>query len=219
VLRPDLVIFDCDGVLVDSEVIANRVLAEMITAAGLPITGPESQARFQGKLLADVGSDVEAAIGHPLPADFWECFDIDRNAAFARELVAIDGAEAAIAALVAAGVPFCVASQGRRVKTEFTLGHTGLRRHFSDARIFTAYEVARPKPFPDLFLSAAARFDAAPERCVVVEDSVSGMRAGLAAGMRVVAYVAPGLEAPELEGVEVIRAMAELPPLLGLGGG
>lgn len=212
--RPKLVIFDCDGVLVDSEAISNQVLAGMISDAGLPTTPAESRARYQGLLLADIGVDIERRIGAPLPGDFWERFDAARRSAFEAFLKPVDGAAATVSAIQALGIRTCVASQGRLSKTELTLGLTGLRGLFADHELFSAYSVPRGKPFPDLFLHAAAQIGVPAQDCLVVEDTPSGMRAAIAAGMPVIAYVADAPPLPEFS--PPIPAITQLPQLVDL---
>src|SRR6185503_19558505 len=129
---PQLVIFDCDGVLVDSEAISNRVLAEAITAAGLPIDADEVARRFEAMRLADIQAQVEESVGRPLAAQWLLDFERHREAAFREGIDPIDGVEAVLAELRKAGVSTCVASQARREKTELTLGLTGLRGYFAD---------------------------------------------------------------------------------------
>lgn len=216
-MTPALVIFDCDGVLVDSEAIANRVMAETITATGIPITYEECRARFVGGTLQRVMDTVEEWLGRPLPAGWKEDFEARRNAAFRAELQPVPGAAAAVAAVRAAGIPVCVASSGTFEKMNLTLGLTGLKDYF-DGNIFSAASVARGKPAPDLFLHAAERMGQLPETCTVVEDSLLGVTAGVAAGMRVLAYAADGdADALKAAGGDPFADMTELPGLLGLG--
>lgn len=215
-MTPALVIFDCDGVLVDSEVIANRVMAEAITASGIPISTEECLARFVGGSLQRVVDTVEEWLGTPLPPGWKEDFEARRNAAFRRELKPVPGAEAAVAAIRASGTPICVASSGTMEKMNLTLGLTGLNVLFGD-NLFSTTMVARGKPAPDLFLYAAERMGHRPENCVVVEDSLPGVTAAVAAGMRVVAYAAAG-DTQDLTaaGGAVFHDMSALPGLLGL---
>ncbi len=212
---PKLVIFDCDGVLVDSEPVSTHVLAEALTEAGLPTTPAQAYQRYRGTALSEIAADAQDRIGSPLPDDFWERYERDRARAFERALRPIDGAADAVAAVKAAGVGVCVASQGRRSKTELTLGLTGLRHLFADDALFSAYDVARGKPFPDLFLYAASVMNTPSDRCVVVEDTTIGVRAAVAAGMRVFA-LADGVDVrPTRElGATPISALSELPQLL-----
>jgi len=186
--RFDLVIFDCDGVLVDSETIGNRVLAATLTRCGLPTTSEQALEFYKGRLLRDVTALAEERFGGPLPAGWIEEFEAARVTAFDSELKAIDGAREAVEAVKAAGIDVCVGTQGKRFKTEQTLGITGLRGLFDDDAVFTSYEVERGKPFPDLFLHAAESRGKDPARTAVVEDTVLGVTAGVAAGMTVFGY-------------------------------
>lgn len=213
-----LVIFDCDGVLVDSMGIDMRELTRAIAAAGGTMTAREVADAFYGVALADIERGVAAHLGRPVPEGWMERFLADRAAAFERELQPIEGAADALADVRAAGWDACIASGGAMAKMELTLRVAGLRGAVPDDRIFSAYDVARPKPAPDLFLHAAAACGFAPDACVVVEDSVPGVAAGVAAGMRTVGF--DGGDAAVAErlgalGAEPLRAMAELPALLG----
>jgi HAD superfamily hydrolase (TIGR01509 family) len=214
-VAPELVIFDCDGVLVDSEVISNEVLARSLTAHGLPTTLAEARRSYQGLLLADVVTEAEARLGRPLPRGWLECYERERADAFRRELKPIDGAAEAVESIKGAGIAVCVASQGKLEKTRLSLELTGLDHLFpADAR-FSAESVARGKPYPDLFLLAASAMRAEPARCVVVEDTPSGVTAARAAGMRALGFLADSDEAALLSsGAEPLRALEELPKLL-----
>jgi HAD superfamily hydrolase (TIGR01509 family) len=215
-MTPALVIFDCDGVLVDSEAIANRIMAETITATGIPITFEECRARFVGGTLQRVIDTVEQWLGKPLPPGWKEDFQARRNEAFRRELKAIPGAAEAVATIRASGTPVCVASSGTPEKMMLTLGLTGMKQFFGD-NLFSATMVAHSKPEPDLFLHAAEQMGQVPENCVVVEDSLLGVTAAVSAGMRVLAYT-PAAEADALKaaGAQTFEDMADLPELLGL---
>ena len=216
-MTPALVIFDCDGVLVDSEAIANRLMADAITAAGIPITYEDCRARFVGGTLQRVIDTVEEWLGKPLPAGWKEDFEARRNEAFRRELRPIPGAAATVAALRASGIPICVASSGSPEKMNLTLGLAGLKTHFGD-KLFSASMVAKGKPEPDLFFYAAEQMGQSPENCVVVEDSLLGVTAAVAAGMRVLAYAAEtDADALRAAGGRPFDDMAELPGLLGIG--
>jgi HAD superfamily hydrolase (TIGR01509 family) len=186
--RFELVIFDCDGVLVDSETISNRVLAETLTANGLPTTSEQALEFYKGRLLRDVTARAEERLGASLPAGWIEQFEAARAIAFDNELKAIDGSREAVEAVKAAGIDVCVGTQGKAFKTAQTLGITGLRELFDDDAIFTAYEVPRGKPFPDLFLHAAQSRGVAPAKTAVVEDTTIGVTAAVAAGMTVYGY-------------------------------
>jgi len=212
---PQLVIFDCDGVLVDSEAISNDVLARSLTAEGLPTTLAEARQSYQGLLLADVVTGAEARLGRRLPRGWLECYERERADAFRRELKPIEGAAEAVASIRAAGVAVCVASQGKLEKTRLSLELTGLDHLFPPEARFSAESVARGKPYPDLFLLAASSMRAEPARCVVVEDTASGVSAARAAGMRALGFVADSEEAALLAaGAEPLRTLTELPMLL-----
>jgi beta-phosphoglucomutase-like phosphatase (HAD superfamily) len=215
--NPALVIFDCDGVLVDSEVIANRTLAQHLTAEGLTTTLDESRRRYQGLLLADVQACAEGSLGRPLSEGFLERFEEDRAEAFRRELRPVDGATEALSAVIGAGTAVCVASQGGLEKTRLSLAITGLDRLVPRDAVYSAHHVPRGKPHPDLFLHAAQANAAQAERCVVVEDSPSGITAAVAAGMRAIGYAADSDEqALRQAGAEILMSLQELPNALGL---
>ena len=205
-MKTQAVIFDCDGTLVDSEPLSALVFAEALAAEGLAITPAEALAAFRGRRMALCIEHAAGLLGRPLSADF-EAMLRDRTArAFEERLQVIDGAAALLEALA---LPFCVASNAPRAKTELSLGLTGLRRHVGD-RIFSAYEVGAWKPDPGLFLHAAAALGVAPPHCLVVEDSEAGVTAGIAAGMRVVALMPEGRAAWLPPGVPAIAGLAEV---------
>ncbi len=205
-----LVIFDCDGVLVDSERLSVRVEGEILSELGWPLTPDEIVARFVGRTEAHMHAEVERHLGHPV--DWDQVFAPRYRAAFEAELTPVPGIEAVLDALL---VPSCVASSGTHERMRMTLGLTGLWPRF-DGRIFSATEVARGKPAPDVFLHAARRMGVKPSRCAVVEDSASGVAAGRAAGMSVYAFASGVTRAEQLaaDGVEVFEEMAELQALL-----
>jgi HAD superfamily hydrolase (TIGR01509 family) len=214
---PALVIFDCDGVLVDSERISNAVLAEALRGLGLPISAEEAHDRYRGMFLSEIRADAERRLGARLPDDFVETFERDREEAFRASLEPVPGAASAVREVRAMGFDVCVASQGRLSKTELTLSLTGLRDLFGPAALFSAHSVARGKPAPDLFLHAAATMGFSPEQCVVVEDTMIGVEAALAAGMRVVAYVPDGDGDGDVfnaAGVVTVGALEALPGVL-----
>jgi HAD superfamily hydrolase (TIGR01509 family) len=185
-----LVIFDCDGVLVDSEPISNGVLAEMLCEQGWELTLAEARARFQGLLLADVRSVAEQHLGRALPADWLDRFVRRRACVFDAQLRSVPGARELVELVAGAGIDVCVASQGSLAKTARSLALTGLDELFDERARFSAAQVPRGKPHPDLFLHAAATFGVAPRDCAVVEDTPSGVAAGVRAGMTVYGFCA-----------------------------
>ncbi len=216
-LRPELIVFDCDGVLVDSEPIANRVMAEAIAGLGWPLTTADCIARFKGHHLDTVIAAVEDRLGCPVPEAWLRDLRTATAAAFERELEPVPGVVEVLDAIAASGTAACVASQGPLEKMAVSLGVTGLRARF-EGRIFSAYQVAHGKPHPDLFLFAAEAMGVAPRTCVVIEDSPLGVAAAEAAGMDVLGF-APEGDGADLAaaGARLFRDMAELPGLLGLG--
>ena len=212
-----LVIFDCDGVLVDSEPISNAVLARVLTECGVPTSTEEAIAIYKGQIMSEVVRISEERLGGALPADFVGRFEGERAIEFKRSLTPIPGAADAVRAVTDAGIEVCVATQGKPDKTEMTLGITGLRGRFGEHAVFSAYAVARGKPFPDLFLHAAASMGCEPAETVVVEDTPIGARAGIAAGMRVLGYAADSSAAALREvGAEPFESLDEVPELLGI---
>ncbi|MEY7980649.1 HAD family hydrolase [Streptomyces pilosus] len=189
-MRYDLVIFDNDGVLVDSEPISNRLLAAYLTELGHPTSYEESIRDYMGSAMHRVHDLVEERTGRRLPTDFDDVFHTRVFAAFERELKPVVGATDVLEQLTADGVPYCVASSGSHERIRVGHRSAGLDRWFDDERIFSSQDVGRGKPAPDLFLYAAERMGVAPERCVVVEDSPLGVRAAVAAGMDVYGFTA-----------------------------
>ncbi|MFF2960595.1 HAD family hydrolase [Streptomyces sp. NPDC057963] len=207
----ELVIFDCDGVLVDSERIAVRVQVQVGAELGWPLTADEVVEKFVGRSNASVGELIDARL--PGRSAAWQQrFEQLHRDAVDAELVAVDGIHEALAALT---LPTCVASSGSHEKMRHTLGHTGLHAHF-EGRIFSADEVAHGKPAPDLFLHAARRMGVDPAACVVVEDSKYGVQAARSAGMRSLGYAGGLTPAHWLEGPDtvVFDDMRKLPVLL-----
>jgi HAD superfamily hydrolase (TIGR01509 family) len=211
-----LVIFDCDGVLVDSEVISNEVLARSLTAQGLPTTLAQARRDYQGLLLADIDSRARAKLGRPLEQDWLLRYERDRGAVFRRELRAVSGVAEAVRRVQLAGVATCVASQGKLEKTELSLTLSGLRSLFADDALFSAYSVERGKPHPDLFLHAAAAMHASPDQSVVVEDTPIGVTAACSAGMRVFGYAERDGSALRDAGAEILHSLADLPARIGV---
>lgn len=212
-MTPELVIFDCDGVLVDSEPIANRILVAALAEAGHAIDMDQAMARFVGRSMAAVIAMVEAEHGRPLPPDFIERLQARTFAAFRAGLRPIPGIREALAAIA---VPVCVASSGSHQKIALSLSLCGLDAAFR-GRVFSAADVTRGKPHPDLFLHAARSLGARPEASVVVEDSVVGVAAAKAAGMIALGFTGGGHGGPALArrlgeaGARVFDRMAALP--------
>jgi len=213
--RFDLIIFDCDGVLVDSERLSLRVDALFLDRLGWPMTENEIIERFVGRSDADMRAEIEERIGRPIPADIDREFDRVYRETFEAELRPVAGIVEALDAIAAAGIPICVASSGGHAKIRRSLELTGLTRYFDD-RIFSAADVALGKPAPDLFLHAAETMGAPPARSAVVEDSAFGVDAAIAAGMRAFAYAGGVTAADRLTrpGVVVFEEMRDLPALL-----
>jgi HAD superfamily hydrolase (TIGR01509 family) len=180
----DLVIFDCDGVLVDSEVISCCAHAETLTRHGYPITPEQVFDRFLGQSMRKATLEIEAELGRRLPDDFHTQVYAEIFRLFAASLQATPHIDAALAAIA---VPVCVASSGPPEKISTSLNHVGLYDRFAP-HIFSAVQVSNGKPAPDLFLFAAEQMQASPARCLVIEDSVAGVVAGCAAGMTVFGF-------------------------------
>jgi beta-phosphoglucomutase-like phosphatase (HAD superfamily) len=216
----DAVLFDCDGVLVDSEPITNRVLAEMLGELGWQLTVEESMRIFTGKAVKDETALIEARTGFTVTPDWLAEFWARRNAALDSELIEIAGAPAAARALHAAtGGRIACASGADRRKVELQLQKIGLHDAF-EGRIFSGHETPRSKPAPDVYLAAAAALDVDPGRCAVIEDTVTGATAGVAAGATVFGYSPgePGHSGAQallsVGAVQVFTDMAQLPALL-----
>lgn len=210
--RFDLVIFDCDGVVVDSERIVQDVFGAFIRSLGARMSDAEMQERFLGLRLVECLGIVERLTGRPPPAGALERYMAERDRVLREQVQPVAGVREVLEQL---GIPYCIASSGDHAKMRTTLGTTGLLPFF-EGRIFSATEVPRGKPAPDVFLHAASRMSVAPARSVVVEDSVNGVLAGCAAGMTVLGYAA--LTPPEklraAGAAYVFAAMHELPALL-----
>lgn len=209
--EPELVIFDCDGVLIDSEKIAVKVDAFVLAALGWPLSESEIVERFVGRSYRDMTAAIEEHLGRPLPEDWDEPYRHLYREAFDADLTEVDGVTEALDALT---LPSCVASSTSHSGLRHTLGLTGLYERF-EGRIFSASEVEHGKPAPDLFLHAARSLGVEPARCVVVEDSRYGVAAARAAGMRAYGYCggltpAGWLEGPDTTVFDDMRALPEL---------
>ncbi|HKE50376.1 MAG TPA: HAD family hydrolase [Actinomycetes bacterium] len=208
----ELVIFDCDGVLVDSEHISVRLEVTLLAELGWELTEAEIAERFLGRTDQYMIEQIEAHIGRKLPAGWPEETALRYREALATALRPVDGV---VEALDRIDTQTCVASSGSHDKMAFTLGLTGLYPRF-EGRIFSSSEVANGKPAPDLFLHAARQLGVEPARCVVVEDSRAGVAAARNAGMRAFGYAGGLTAAHRLEGpgTTVFREMRELPELI-----
>ena len=208
-----LVIFDCDGVLIDSEVIFGRVLGECMIATDFPITMDEAMVFGLGKNRMTLTAAVETRFGRTLPEGFFEAMRARVDVAFERELMPIAGIEELLASLSAAR---CVASNSHLDRVRHALTLTRLLPPF-EPHIFSASQVERGKPAPDLFLFAAHQLGAQPEDCIVVEDSATGVEAAVAAGMLVVGFCGgshcPNGHADELLGAGCSEVFAQMPEL------
>lgn len=202
-----LVIFDCDGVLVDSERLGNSVMAECARAVGMDVDTDEAIRLFKGRKMDDVVRTIEAHLGRPVPASFVSDYRARSNAVFRERLEPVPGVGRVLDSVT---VQTCVASNGPHEKMDTTLEVTGLKRRF-EGRIFSAFDVPRPKPHPDLFRYAARQLGVPPEACIVVDDSPLGMRAARAAGMRAFGFAREcEPEALAREGGTAVRSMHEL---------
>ena len=213
-MRYDLVIFDNDGVLVDSEPISNRILAAHLTELGHPTSYEDSIRDYMGSAMHRIHDLVLERTGERLPDDFDDVFHARVFAAFERELRPVADVGGVLEKLAADGVPYCVASSGSHERIRVGHRTTGLDRWFTEDRIFSSQDVGRGKPAPDLFLYAAERMGAAPERCLVIEDSPLGVQAAVAAGMDVYGFTAMTPAARLTGSGQLFSTMGELADLL-----
>lgn len=181
-----LVIFDCDGVLVDSELITNRIFVGMLNELGLTLSLEDMFERFVGRSMPQCLAMIAQLLGRAVPEEFVGEFRIRIAAALRSELKAVAGVESVLDSL---RLPYCVASSGTHDKMQLTLGLTGLLPKFQ-GRMFSVTEVAHPKPLPDVFLHAAKQLGVSPSACAVIEDTPTGVEAGVAAGMTVFGFCA-----------------------------
>lgn len=216
---PDLVIFDCDGVLVDSEVIAARVEAELLTKAGFPIDAQDLAERYAGLTFRDILLAVEREAEAPLQASLIEEAErlVDRR--LKAEVRAVDGARSAVLSVQG---PKCICSNSTLARIDMMLEKTGLKALFPKG-IFSARDIPskQPKPAPDIFLFAAESMNVAPQNCLAIEDSVHGVAAAHAAGMRVIGFTGGSHSYPghadlltEAGAVTVINRFSDLQPTL-----
>ena len=210
--RFGLVIFDCDGVLVDSELITNRVFAQMLNELGIAISLEDMFERFVGRSMPQCLEILAKLLGRPVPQHFVEEFQTRSATALKAELKAVPDIEMVLAAM---RVPYCVASSGTHEKMHTTLGVTGLLAQFR-GKMYSVTEVAQSKPFPDVFLHAARQHGVMPADCAVIEDTPTGVRAGVAAGMTVFGYCAltPKQRLIEAGAHHTFERMRDLPNLI-----
>ena len=216
IVPPKLVIFDNDGVLVDSPPLINRAMVRVLASYCLRLSPDELLRNLKGLQNADIRNVVASRWGVSLPEDFGEVMEDAEWAEVEQSLRPVDGAESAVSSVVVSGIATCVASNGSPEEIEHRLKLTGLFKWF-EGRLFSAYTVPRPKPFPDVFLHAASTMGYPPSDCAVIEDSQPGIQAGLAAAMRVLAYAAASdTTSAESANVQTFTDMTSLPALLGL---
>ena len=218
----DLIIFDCDGVLVDSEVISCRVHAEVLTRHGYPISTEQVFDRFLGRSSRQAHLEVEAELGRSLPDEYHTQLQDELFQSFATTMEAMPHIDQALAAITQ---PVCVASSGSHERMRVSLGRAKLYDRFAP-NIFSASQVQHGKPAPDLFLFAAAQMATPPERCLVIEDSIAGISGALAAGMAVFGFHGGGHCRPgyadTLRGAGATLTfddMRQLPGLIGQNAG
>ena len=181
----ETIIFDCDGTLVDSEPITVKVLIDQVAQLGLEMQYDEAISIFAGRDMSVVAEVIASRLGGPLPDDFVDQFRQRQARALRSDLLPIAGAEQLLAQITK---PYCVASNAPHAKIKINLESTGLDRFFQPQTTFSAYDIQKWKPEPDLFLHVADRMSTSPQRCVVIEDSLAGIQAGIAAKMQVIGY-------------------------------
>jgi HAD superfamily hydrolase (TIGR01509 family) len=210
--RFDLVIFDCDGVVVDSERASHDVFGAFIRSLGANLTDEEMHEHFLGRRLVECVAIVERITGRPVPPDALDRYKVERNRVLREQVEPIEGIRDVLEGLK---IPYCIASSGDHDKMRVTLGTTNLLSFF-EGRVFSATEVPNGKPAPDVFLLAAERMGAKPERTAVIEDSVNGVLAGCAAGMTVFGFAGfvPAEKLIEAGAAATFTHMRELPALL-----
>ncbi len=182
-------IFDFDGVLADSEVVANTVLAEIVTGLGVPTTLDDSLQTYMGKRLHEVMDAISATIGRELPEGFEEKFQSATFQRFSRDLQLVEGVLDYIEAF--SHLPRCIASSSSPDRLQFCIEHLNLKDLFGE-HVYSASKVTKNKPHPDIFLHASSQLGVDPEKCIVIEDSINGTRAGVAAGATVIGLLAAG---------------------------
>ena len=211
-----VVIFDCDGTLVDSETLANQVLVEYVSEFGLDMPAKEATELYTGCKMADCVTDLEHRLGRKLPDDFVSILRARTLKAFESQLRPVEGALNLIKNM---RLPYYVASSGPRVKIENSLRITGLLPYFSTSQIFSSYEIGHWKPDPRLYLEVAREIKIEPRLCSVVEDSLPGIKAGIGAGMKTFAFGNASRLTEELSQAIAIGHLCELEPLFTQDGG
>jgi HAD superfamily hydrolase (TIGR01509 family) len=212
---PKLVIFDCDGVVVDSEPLTLQLIRDDLAARGLPLDLSKVTDLFVGGTIAGAGAQARA-MGADISADWADLIYDKVFAALARSVEPIPGIGAVLDRLDHQGIPYAIGSNGPHRKMEITLARCGLSARFA-GRTYSREDVAAPKPAPDVYLLAASQAGVAPQDCVVIEDSATGAQAAVAAGMAVFGF-APETPRTKFEGLTelLFDDMAQLPALLGL---
>jgi len=206
----DAVIFDCDGTLVDSEPITVRTLVEFVKEFGLELDYDEALGLFLGRDMQLIVEVLEGRIGKKLPDDFTETYRRRQAAELRRSVECVPGAEKLLASMTK---PFCIASNAPVFKINLNLKVTGIAKFFEDDLVLSAYDIKKWKPDPALFFYAAEKLKVDPTRCVVIEDSLAGIEAGLAAGMQTVGY-SPTAEAKPTDSVPFVHSLLDLIPVL-----
>jgi beta-phosphoglucomutase-like phosphatase (HAD superfamily) len=217
-MPPKLVIFDCDGVLVDTEAIANEKLAEFLSELGLELTRDDCRRQFQGKMIEDVCRHVAELLGQPFDPSLPPRVRQTIEDAVAIDVTPVPGVIDLVHRVAASDISFCVASSGSIPKMHSTLGPVGLLPMMRDV-LFSAQDIGRGKPHPDIFLTAAAAMGHRCEDSIVIEDSLSGVQAGVAAGARVLGYAGdPFTDADALQnaGAEIVHRMEDVCEVIGL---
>lgn len=219
----DLVIFDCDGTLVDSETLNNQATLDVLDQCGVQgYTLDHAFHHWMGTTYTSIALRVQMETGKTLPDNFVQRCIARVSELQDQELKAVKGAAELIDTLIAMGIPSCVASNGERTNVINSIRLTGLSKYYDEDRIFTKIQVERPKPAPDIFLFAADKMGVAPDRCVVIEDSEAGVTAAVAAGMRVIGFTGTSHD-KTLQGGRLAKAGANpvmddfihIPDLLG----
>ena len=208
------IIFDCDGTLVDSEPITVKVLIDHVAEFGLKLEYDEALGLFVGRDMAMIMVELEKRMDRPLPEDFVEEYRRRQAIELSRSVTCIPGAVELLKVVSRGKASICVASNAPRAKIDLNLQATDLEEFFQPSQIFSAYDVGKWKPDPTLFLHAAEQLGVAPKNCVVIEDSLAGIDASIAAGMQTIGY-APTASQQPTDKVQFVHHLADLIPVLG----